>query len=164
MAGFDAAMEHQRETARAAGKFSSSAGLPAELVAKLKPTEFLGYDALAAGGLEVVALLREGRPVDSIGAGDEAVVFLDRTPFYAESGGQVGDTGELDAQGVRFAVDDTQKYAGQFHGHVGKLAAVTQKGGNHLFSLVQASRPSPTPTKTSPTNLPPHPPHHLIST
>src|SRR3546814_6849691 len=87
MAGFDAAMEHQRETARAAGKFSSSAGLPAELVAKLKPTEFLGYDALAAGGLEVVALLREGRPVDSIGAGDEAVVFLDRTPFYAESGG-----------------------------------------------------------------------------
>src|SRR3546814_19417156 len=73
---------------------------PAELVAKLQPTEFLGYDELTAGGLEVVALLREGRPVDSIETGDEAVVFLDRTPFYAESGGQVGDTGELDEQGV----------------------------------------------------------------
>src|SRR3546814_10866706 len=54
MAGFDAAMEHQRETARAAGKFSSSAGLPADLVAKLQPTEFLGYDALTAGGLEEI--------------------------------------------------------------------------------------------------------------
>src|SRR5690606_23894575 len=102
MAGFDAAMAHQRETARAAGKFSSHAGLPADLVARLEPTGFLGYDELAAGGLEVVALLRDGRPVDAIEAGDEAVVFLDRTPFYAESGGQVGDTGELDEQGVRF--------------------------------------------------------------
>src|SRR3546814_6932929 len=100
------------------------------MVAKLQPTEFLGDDALTAGGLEVVALLREGRPVDSIGAGDEAVVFLDRTPFYAESGGQVGDTGELDEQGVRFAVADTQKYAGQFHGHLGKLAAGTLKVGD----------------------------------
>src|SRR5690606_562182 len=99
MAGFEAAMARQRETARAAGKFASSTGLPADLVAKLQPTGFLGYDTLAADGLEVVALLRDGRPVDAITAGDEAVVFLDRTPFYAESGGQVGDTGSLDGQG-----------------------------------------------------------------
>ncbi|HEY9541884.1 MAG TPA: alanine--tRNA ligase [Luteimonas sp.] len=153
MAGFDAAMEHQRETARAAGKFSSSAGLPADLVAKLQPTEFLGYDALTAGGLEVVALLREGRPVDSIETGDEAVVFLDRTPFYAESGGQVGDTGELDEQGVRFAVADTQKYAGQFHGHLGKLAAGTLKVGDHLVASVDGARRGATILNHSATHL-----------
>ena len=140
MAGFDAAMEQQRETARAAGKFSSGSGLPAELVAKLKPTEFLGYDALDAGGLVVAALLKEGRPVDSVGAGDEAVVILDRTPFYAESGGQVGDTGVLAEQGVKFEVSDTLKYAGQFHGHVGRVAAGNLKVGDHVLGSVDAPR------------------------
>jgi len=140
MAGFDAAMARQRETARAAGKFASSAGLPADLVAQMQATEFLGYDALAAGGLQVVALLRDGRPVEAIAAGDEAVVFLDRTPFYAESGGQVGDIGELDEQGVRFVVTDTQKYAGQFHGHIGKLAAGTLKRGDHIVASVDGAR------------------------
>jgi alanyl-tRNA synthetase len=140
MAGFDAAMEQQRETARAAGKFSSGSGLPAELVAKLKPTEFLGYDALDAGGLVVAALLKEGRPVDSVGAGEEAVVILDRTPFYAESGGQVGDTGVLAEQGVKFEVSDTLKYAGQFHGHVGRVAAGSLKVGDHVLGSVDAPR------------------------
>jgi alanyl-tRNA synthetase len=153
MAGFDAAMAQQRETARAAGKFASTSGLPAELVARMPPTEFLGYDALAAGGLQVVALLRDGRPVDAIEAGDEAVVFLDRTPFYAESGGQVGDTGELDEQGVRFVVADTQKYAGQFHGHVGKLAAGTLKRGDHLVASVDGERRNATVLNHSGTHL-----------
>lgn len=140
MAGFDAAMEQQRETARAAGKFSSGSGLPAELVAKLKPTEFLGYDALDAGGLVVAALLKDGRPVDSVSTGDEAVVILDRTPFYAESGGQVGDTGVLAEQGVKFEVSDTLKYAGQFHGHVGRVAAGSLKVGDHVLGSVDAPR------------------------
>ncbi|GAA3922841.1 alanine--tRNA ligase [Luteimonas lutimaris] len=153
MAGFEAAMEHQRETARAAGKFSSSTGLPADLVAKLQPTGFLGYDTLTAGGLEVVALLRGGRPVDSIEAGDEAVVLLDRTPFYAESGGQVGDIGELDGQGVRFCVSDTQKYAGQFHGHVGRLAAGTLKVGDHVVASVDGARRGATILNHSATHL-----------
>ena len=65
----------QRETARAAGKFAGGTVLPAELVAQLQPTEFLGYDTLTAGGLQVVALLRDGRPVESIDAGDEAIVI-----------------------------------------------------------------------------------------
>ena len=153
MAGFDAAMAQQRETARAAGKFASTAGLPADLVAQMQPTEFLGYDALTAGGLQVVALLRDGRPVEAIDAGDEAVVFLDRTPFYAESGGQVGDTGELDEQGVRFVVADTQKYAGQFHGHIGRLAAGTLKRGDHLVASVDGARRSATVLNHSGTHL-----------
>jgi len=140
MAGFDAAMAQQRETARAAGKFGGGTTLSAELVAQLQPTEFLGYDALAAGGVIVVALLRDGRPVDAISAGDDAIVVLDRTPFYAESGGQVGDAGELDAKDMRFVVDDTRKLAGQFHGHVGRLQAGSLRVGEHVVASVDAGR------------------------
>ncbi|HET6434354.1 MAG TPA: alanine--tRNA ligase, partial [Xanthomonadaceae bacterium] len=130
MTDYDRLMEQQRERARAAGKFGGGTTLPAELVAQLQPTEFLGYDELAAGGLQVVALLRDGRPVDAIAAGEEAIVLLDRTPFYAESGGQVGDAGELADQGVRFVVSDTLKLAGQFHGHLGVLEAGALKLGD----------------------------------
>jgi alanyl-tRNA synthetase len=140
MAGFDAAMAQQRETARAAGKFGGGTTLSAELVAQLQPTEFLGYDALATGGVIVVALLKDGRPVDAISAGDDAIVLLDRTPFYAESGGQVGDAGELDAKDMRFVVDDTRKLAGQFHGHVGRLQAGSLRVGEHVVASVDAGR------------------------
>jgi alanyl-tRNA synthetase len=152
MAGFDAAMAQQRETARAAGKFGGGTTLPAELVAQLQPTQFLGYDTLAAGGLEVVALLKDGHSVDSIAAGEEAIVLLDRTPFYAESGGQVGDAGELDEQGVRFVVGDTQKLAGQFHGHVGRLEAGALRRGDKLVASVDAPRRGSPPPPTSPTS------------
>ena len=140
MAGFDAAMAQQRETARAAGKFGGGTTLSAELVAQLQPTEFLGYDALATGGVIVVALLKDGRPVDAITAGDEAIVILDRTPFYAESGGQVGDAGELDAKDMRFVVTDTRRLAGQFHGHVGRLQSGTLRLGEHVVASVDAQR------------------------
>src|SRR5690606_19725058 len=100
VAGFDAAMEKQRQTARAAGKFGGGLQLPAELATQLPPTRFLGYDRLQEAGLQVLALLKDGRPVEAVAAGDEAVVILDRTPFYAESGGQVGDTGQLEGQGT----------------------------------------------------------------
>lgn len=140
MPGFDAAMEEQRRKAREAGKFDNNMTLSAELVAQLNPTEFLGYDALDAGGLVVAALLKDGRPVDSVSTGDEAVVILDRTPFYAESGGQVGDTGVLAERGVKFEVSDTLKYAGQFHGHVGRVAAGSLKVGDHVLGSVDAPR------------------------
>ena len=153
MAGFDAAMEQQRETARAAGKFASNTGLPAELVAQISPTGFLGYDQLDAGGLQVVALLKDGRPVASIDAGDEAVVILDRTPFYAESGGQVGDTGVLAEQGVAFDVADTLKFAGQFHGHVGRVAKGSLKVGDHVVASVDAARRASTILNHSATHL-----------
>ncbi|MEI2796577.1 alanine--tRNA ligase [Pseudoxanthomonas sp. F11] len=153
MAGFEAAMEQQRETARAAGKFASTTGLPADLVAQLSPTVFLGYEHLDAGGLQVVALLKDGRPVASVHAGDEAVVILDRTPFYAESGGQVGDTGVLAEQGVEFDVADTLKFAGQFHGHVGRVAKGGLKVGDHVVASVDAARRASTILNHSATHL-----------
>ena len=82
--------------------------LPAELVATLSPTQFLGYDRLQADGLSVLALLKDGRPVQSADAGDAVIVITNQTPFYAESGGQVGDTGVLTGNGVRLVVEDPE--------------------------------------------------------
>jgi len=140
MAGFDAAMQRQRETARAAGKFSASTGLSAELVSQLSPTVFVGDGVTSADDLRVVALLQNGRPVDAVAAGEEAVVILDRTPFYAESGGQVGDTGALEAEGLRFEVSDTQKLSGQFHGHVGRVTSGALRTGDRVRGVVDAER------------------------
>ncbi|HUH91436.1 MAG TPA: alanine--tRNA ligase [Lysobacter sp.] len=153
MAGFDAAMAHQRETARAAGKFGNATTMPAELAAQLAPTGFLGYDRLDENGLTVAALLKDGRPVDRIEAGDEAVVILDRTPFYAESGGQVGDAGALEGEGGRFAVRDTLKFAGQFHGHLGTLESGVLKRGDRVSGSVDCVRRSATVLNHSATHL-----------
>jgi alanyl-tRNA synthetase len=153
MEGFEAAMNQQRETARASGKFGNATTLPAELAAQLPATEFLGYDRIVEGGLQVLAILKDGRPVDAIEAGDEAVVILDRTPFYAESGGQVGDAGELGGEGMRFAVRDTLKFAGQFHGHVGRLEAGRIARGDHVLGSVDAPRRAATVLNHSATHL-----------
>jgi alanyl-tRNA synthetase len=153
MAGFESAMERQRETARAAGKFGGGTTLPADLVAQLAPTVFLGYDALQADELKVVALLKDGRPVESVEAGDAAIVLLDRTPFYAESGGQVGDLGQLGADGVQFEVEETQKFAGQFHGHVGKLRSGRLQIGSTLSAQVDSARRGATILNHSATHL-----------
>ena len=153
VAGFDAAMEHQKETARAAGKFGGGVQLPAELVAKLAPTVFLGYDELAAGSLQVLALLKEGKPVDVVEAGDDAIVILDRTPFYAESGGQVGDTGDLDGVESRFNVNDTLKLAGQFHGHAGRVQFGRLRVGDHVRGEIDAGRRGATILNHSATHL-----------
>ncbi|MEO6155769.1 MAG: alanine--tRNA ligase [Thermomonas sp.] len=157
LTGFDAAMAQQKQTARAAGKFGGGTQLPADLVAQLTPTKFLGYDALDAVGLSVLALLKDGRPVETLEIGDDAIVILDQTPFYAESGGQVGDTGELggalEMPGVRFAVTDTLKLAGQFHGHVGKLEAGALKRGDALSGSVDGTRRAATVLNHSATHL-----------
>ncbi len=153
MAGFDSAMEHQREMARAAGKFGGGVTLPAELVATLSPTVFLGYDQQHADGLKVVALLKGGRPVEEVQAGDEVIVFTDRTPFYAESGGQVGDTGMLSGSGVELAVADTQKFAGQFHGHVGTVKQGVIKLGDMLAGGIDSARRGATILNHSATHL-----------
>ncbi|KKF88424.1 alanine--tRNA ligase [Stenotrophomonas maltophilia] len=153
IAGFDAAMEQQRETARAAGKFGGGVTLPAELVATLSPTLFLGYDRLQADGLSVLTLLKDGRPVQSADAGDSVIVITNQTPFYAESGGQVGDTGVLAGNGVRLAVEDTQKFAGQFHGHVGTLSEGGLKVGDVLSGQVDGERRGATILNHSATHL-----------
>ncbi|MHC1667875.1 alanine--tRNA ligase [Stenotrophomonas maltophilia] len=153
IAGFDAAMEQQRETARAAGKFGGGVTLPAELVATLTPTVFLGYDRLQASDLTVLALLKEGRPVQSASAGDAVIVITNQTPFYAESGGQVGDTGVMTGNGVRLAVEDTQKFAGQFHGHVGTLTEGDLKVGDVLAGEVDSERRGATILNHSATHL-----------
>ena len=139
---YERLMEEQRERARAAGKFGGGVALPAELISQLQPTGFLGYEGLDADGLDVVAIVKDGKPVAQINAGDNAIVILDRTPFYAESGGQVGDTGRLLGEGFDFAVSDTQKLAGQFFGHVGTLSAGSLKRGDRLNAVVDADRRS----------------------
>jgi alanyl-tRNA synthetase len=120
MDGFERAMNEQRERARSASQFESKLQMPAELASKLKPTQFLGYEMLEADQCRIAAILREGRSVEALGPGDSAAIILDRTPFYAESGGQVGDTGALELAAGRFIVRDTQKLGGQFHAHFGE--------------------------------------------
>ncbi|MBO9828046.1 alanine--tRNA ligase [Xanthomonas sp. A2111] len=151
--GFETAMDEQRRRAREAGKFGGGVQLPADLVATLAPTVFLGYDSLQADGLRVVALLKDGRPVQSAQAGDAVIVLTDKTPFYAESGGQVGDLGTLTAAGTRLTVTDTQKFAGQFHGHVGTLEEGSLKLGDVLAGQVDAERRGATILNHSATHL-----------
>jgi alanyl-tRNA synthetase len=153
MEDYERLMAEQRDRARAAGKFGNATSMPAELAAQLSATEFLGYDKLVDGGLHVLALLKDGRPVDALEAGEEGVVILDRTPFYAESGGQVGDAGELDLQGARFVVRDTLKFAGQFHGHVGRMETGRIARGDNVLGSVDAQRRGATVLNHSATHL-----------
>ncbi len=138
---YETLMGQQRDRARASSKFAGGTSLPADLIATLKPTDFLGYESLEYDGCRVVVLLRDGKPVDAVNAGDEALVLLDRTPFYAESGGQVGDTGVLVAsRGVSFEVRDTLKLSGAFHGHAGRLSHGALKVGDRLSARVDGDR------------------------
>jgi alanyl-tRNA synthetase len=131
-AGFESAMEQQRERARAASKFQMGTAVEYKGV----KTDFQGYEKLEVDGAEVVAIYREGTAVDSISHGDAAVVVLDRTPFYAESGGQVGDRGELVASGGSFGVVDTQKIQSGVFGHHGTLKTGALKVGDRVVARV----------------------------
>jgi alanyl-tRNA synthetase len=154
MDGFERAMNEQRERARAASKFESKAQLPAEIASKLAPTQFLGYETLEARNGKVVAILRDGRAVDALAPGESAAVILDRTPFYAESGGQVGDTGALELASGRFIVNDTRKFGGQFHGHVGEWKGnIPLRVGDSVFARVDAARRQATVLNHSATHL-----------
>jgi alanyl-tRNA synthetase len=140
MAGFESAMEQQRERARSASNFDSRATLPAEIASALAPTQFLGYDTLSASETKVVAIVRDGRAVDALEEGVDAVVLLDRTPFYAESGGQVGDTGALSNADGRFEVADTIKLGGVFHAHLGRWHGKSLRKGADVTAQVDGSR------------------------
>ena len=134
-AGFEAAMEEQRRRAREASGFGADYNA---MIRVDSASEFKGYDHLELNG-KVTALFVDGKSVDAINAGQEAVVVLDQTPFYAESGGQVGDKGELKGTNFSFAVEDTQKY-GQAIGHIGKLAAGSLKVGDAVQADVDEAR------------------------
>ncbi|MBS0465255.1 MAG: alanine--tRNA ligase, partial [Proteobacteria bacterium] len=139
--GFDREMEQQRERARAAGKFEAKGQMPAELASQLAPTQFLGYETLAASACKVVGIVRDGRQIEHLADGEHALLLLERTPFYAESGGQVGDTGVLDNAMGRFEVADTLKMGGVFSGHAGIWhGAQALKVGDALDARVDATR------------------------
>ncbi|MFH1602952.1 MAG: alanine--tRNA ligase, partial [Pseudomonadota bacterium] len=133
-AGFEAAMQRQRERARAASKFTVSAGVEYSG----RPTEFHGYDTLTLEG-SVVALYRDGASVEEIAAGETAVVVLDRTPFYAESGGQVGDRGDIAGENGSFSVEDTQKIQAEVFGHKGELKAGRLRIGERVMAAVDSA-------------------------
>jgi alanyl-tRNA synthetase len=154
MAQYEVLMDQQRERARGASKFAGAAGLPAELVASLNATEFKGYEKLECDGCRVVAVLKDGQPVTALESGEHGIVLLDRTPFYAESGGQVGDAGLLcAAEGVRFRVEDTQKLSAIFHGHVGLMESGRIAIGDKLSARVDGARRQATVINHSATHL-----------
>jgi alanyl-tRNA synthetase len=150
-AGFEAAMAKQRERARAASNFR----MDAQLEYAGPRTAFRGYEQLSTPG-RVTALYRDGTPVASLVAGERGVVVLDQTPFYAESGGQVGDRGELTIGGVcltLFAVEDTQKIQPDVHGHVGEVKTGELKVNDTVAAEVDFAARSRTMRNHSATHL-----------
>lgn len=152
---FNAAMEQQKAKARESWKGSGDAAAAAiwfPLREKLGATEFLGYETESAEGV-VAALVRDGKEVSELKAGETGAVIVNQTPFYGESGGQVGDTGVMTADGVRFAVIDTQKEAGDLFVHHGKVEQGTLKVGAALALDVDHTRRSAIRQNHSATHL-----------
>jgi len=147
--GFELAMQKQRDQARAAGKFKVAQGLEYSG----KPTQFHGYDTLKHEGAKVTALYVDGSAVQSVKAGDAAVIVLDNTPFYAESGGQVGDKGELRNESVRFTVEDTFKIQADVFGHQGEVHEGELRVGNVLNALVDTQQRTETMRNHSATHI-----------
>jgi alanyl-tRNA synthetase len=148
-AGFDVAMAKQRELARASARFKVAQGLEYTGAA----TTFHGYDALARENAEVVAVYVDGSAVAAARAGDAAVIVLDHTPFYAESGGQVGDTGELRNAASRFLVEDTVKIQAAVFGHEGRVVEGEIRVGDRIDARVDGERRARTMRNHSATHL-----------
>ena len=146
--GFETAMEQQRRRSQESSKFGADQSAGVKVDAQ---TVFRGYEELSSAG-QVVTLLKDGAPVPALTAGDKGEVVLDRTPFYAESGGQVGDAGELTGTGVRFAVADTQK-RGAAYAHLGEVAEGTIRVGDTLDARVNARRRQATVLNHTATHL-----------
>ena len=147
-AGFEQAMERQRERARATSRFTMQEGI----AYSGPPTEFHGYESLRHEG-RILAIYREGSRVDFIDAGADAVVVLDHTPFYAESGGQVGDSGELLAANGTFTVGDTQKIQADVFGHEGMLRSGRLVVGDTVVAHVDGVARARTASNHSVTHL-----------
>src|SRR5207302_4189823 len=142
IAAFTDAMERQRAKARASWAGSGEAADGAVWFAlreKLGATEFLGYETESAEGV-VSAVLRDGKEVGALKKGESGVVILNQTPFYGESGGQIGDTGVMIADGIRFKVTDTKKYAGDVFAHIGTVEQGTVQPGTEVALEVDHAR------------------------
>jgi len=138
-AGFKQEMEAQRARARAHSKFGADQdGLSSAATSALPPTRFGGHAGLSDQSV-VLALFRDGTEVDALENGEHGQVVLEKTPFYAESGGQVGDTGAITGEGVRFDVEDTVKVGG-VHAHVGRVSAGRLEKGSAVSAAVNAER------------------------
>jgi alanyl-tRNA synthetase len=148
-AGFDVAMARQRGQARAAGKFKVAQGL--EYAGAV--TTFHGYESLTHDSARVVAIYADGSAVASAHAGDDAVIVLDHTPFYAESGGQVGDTGELRNATSRLLVEDTVKIQASVFGHEGRVVEGEIRVGDMIHAKVDVERRARTMRNHSATHL-----------
>ncbi|WP_322055173.1 alanine--tRNA ligase [Paraburkholderia bannensis] len=148
-AAFDEAMARQREQARAAGKFKMAQGLEYSGA----KTTFHGYEEIAFDDAKVVALYVDGASVNEVKTGQDAVVVLDHTPFYAESGGQVGDQGVISNASIRFAVADTLKVQADVSGHHGTLEQGTLKVGDVVKAEIDAIRRARTQRNHSATHL-----------
>jgi alanyl-tRNA synthetase len=147
-AGFDAAMDEQRKRSQEASKFGANLSSNTTIDSR---TLFQGYEGLEVQG-RVVALLKDGGTVSELNVGDTGEVVLDRTPFYAESGGQVGDAGELASPGVHFVVTDTQK-RGAAHSHLGHVAQGKIRVGDTLDGRVDGERRRATALNHTATHL-----------
>jgi len=147
--GFEVAMQKQRDQARAAGKFKVAQGLDY----KGTPTQFHGYNTLKHEDAKITALYVDGSAVTSVKAGEAAVIVLDNTPFYAESGGQVGDKGELRNETIRFTVEDTFKIQADVFGHQGELLEGELKVGDVLNAVVDVQQRTDTMRNHSATHI-----------
>ena len=147
-AGFNTAMERQRQQARAAGKFKMTAGVEYSG----DKTRFVGYDTVTQDG-KVVALYVDGSAVQKVNAGQQAIVVLDTTPFYAESGGQCGDSGVLESSNAAFEVVDTQKIQADVFGHHGTVKSGTLAVGDTVSAKVNATVRAQTERNHSATHL-----------
>ena len=148
-AGFNTAMNRQRDQARAAGKFKLAQGLAYSGA----DTAFHGYEHLVCEHSKVTALYIEGAPVQRARAGDDVVVVLDHTPFYAESGGQVGDAGELRNPRARVIVEDTTKIQAAVFGHQGRIVEGEVEVGDTFVARVNAEQRAKTVRNHSATHL-----------
>ncbi|MEJ2804423.1 alanine--tRNA ligase [Comamonadaceae bacterium PP-2] len=148
-AGFTAAMDRQKNQARAAGKFKMDRAL--EYTGP--EGRFVGYEQLVQPGAQVLALYVDGQPVQQIEAGQDGVVVLDATPFYAESGGQVGDRGSIASGSAKFVVEDTQKIKAHVFGHHGSLATGTLSVGDTVNAQVDSALRAATARNHSVTHL-----------
>jgi alanyl-tRNA synthetase len=138
--GFDTEMEKQRARGRSAGQFQHKDQISAEIVKTLPATRFTGYEELSTDQAVIAGILVDGQLADQLQDGETAVLVLDQTPFYAESGGQVGDTGVISTGNAEFKVGDTIKLGGTFFGHVGRMLAGTLKPGQQVSAQVDEER------------------------